>query len=231
MIYNIQKKPLKLSVNKFKNMNDEDILSDANVTVKDENGNDVTNQVKIDRSVINLHEYKQTQQLPLLIKTSRQSSIQVGYIDLTLVRVYGYLKYLILFFIIFLIIVGIIMFHQHRLNNQNQAIQSQQSSQINQQSSQISQQGNQINNDLHTINLLKQQIQILKQAVQQYQQTQNKQQFDNQINSIKQQLQNVQNNNQKLRGIINELEQALTELSNCSPQQVTQALNKYHFNF
>lgn len=226
MTYSIQKRPINMSVHQFEKANSTDLINAACLKVTNtETNQDVTDMVTFDKNLIDIHEFNQAQQLPILVRTDRTQTVDIGYIEVTITKKHIF-KYI---FIAILLIAGLgllSMCHQHQINQQNAATNSQQNAQI-------ASNHNNLGKALAEIKALHQQVKDLKNAVQQYQQDQDKQAFNqqlqniqNQINAIKQQ---NANQNQEINDLLNRLNNAINQLINTSPQQADQILSKYHF--
>ena len=227
MSYAIQKEPVKMTVRQFKKANQAELINAAQLRVTNtETNQDVTDMVVFDKELIDTHEFNQVQRLPISIRVDRTGAVDIGYIDVTLTKKHIF-RYIFLALLLIIVAGGLSMCHQHLINQQNDATNSQQNAQI-------ASNHNKLNDALAQIKALHQQVKDLKSAVQQYKQDQNKQAFNQQLQNIQNQINNIKqqqaSQNQEISDLLNRLNNAINELINASPQQTDQILSKYHLN-
>lgn len=225
MTYSIKKEPIQITVSRFEKANDDELKQLAQLEVKDvENNKDVSDLISFDKNVIDLHEFNQAQRLPIMVHVGRTETVEAGYVDLTLTKKHIF-RYIFLIILIICLAGILTMCHQHKVNQQNANVNSQQNAQI-------SSTNGKLNNAFEQIKALHQEVKDLKDAVQQYKQDQNKQTFDQQLQNIQQQINNMQQQqniqNQEVKDLVQRLNNALNELINANPQQTNDILNKYH---
>lgn len=216
MQYQIHAEPIKISRKQFEKITDQELITLSKLQVLDDDNNVVTDDVIFQRELIDLKRTGQMQQLPLLIKTDRQHTTQIGYLSITLKANPPYLKYIVL--VLMAIIVGGAFYsiHEHHVN------------QI--QDTQLKQQADDLSNAENQIKGLKTQVDALKEAMHTYQQNNDKSAFDAQLTKIEQQIQQLQVNNQQLQQVIDQLVSGIEKMIQASPQQLHDTFDKYHIN-
>lgn len=225
MTYKIRKEPLEMSVKKFKNASDLDLIEQSNLEVIDENDQNVTDLVQFDRQLIDLHEFNRAQRLPIYLKADREGHREeVGYLNITLVKKHIF-RYILIVLLLIVVAGGLSMCHQSSVNQQNTIENSQQDQSIANNHSRI-------NQAMQQIDQLHDEIKQLKDAIKQYQQDNNKVAFEQQLTTIQQQVDQLQQNQQvqsdhvgKLINKINDLINRLKQVNN--PDEAGQLINRF----
>ena len=225
MTYKIRKEPLEISVKKFKNASDIDLIEQSNLEVLDENDQNVTDLIQFDRQLIDLHEFNRTQRLPIYLKTDRKGHREeVGYLSVTLVKKHIF-RYILLALLLIVVAGGLSMCHQHGVNQQNATENRQQDQSIANNHRKISQ-------AMQQIDQLHDEIKQLKDATKQYQQNNDKAAFEQQLITIQQQVEQLQQNQQiqsdhvgELINKINDLINQLKQVNN--PNEAGQLMNRF----
>lgn len=225
MTYKIRKEPLEMSVKKFKNASDLDLIEQSNLEVLNENDQNVTDLIRFDRQLIDLHEFNRAQRLPIYLKTDREGHHEeIGYLNVTLVKKHIF-RYILIVLLLIVVASGLSMCHQSSVNQQNTIENSQQDQSIANNHSRI-------NQAMQQIDQLHDEIKQLKDAIKQYQQDNNKVAFEQQLTTIQQQVDQLQQNQQvqsdhvgKLINKINDLINRLKQVNN--PDEAGQLINRF----
>lgn len=223
-------KPLVLTVNQYGKRDSQCLLIDSQVDVINEETNEHVDRalLRLQRQQVDLKRYNEVQNIPLGVQVDREHVEIIGSLPITLKRNHQVAKGLIGLLILAAIIGGGLILHQHHVNQANQAAQSSLQNQLADQKSNNQHLTNKVEQDAETMAQLKQEVKDLRNAVQNYVQNQNQQAFQQQLDQIKQQLANVNADNSVLQDLVNRLTEAINQLSQVSPQQAQQILQKYH---
>lgn len=225
MTYKIRKEPLEMSVKKFKNASDLDLIEQSNLEVLNENDQNVTDLIRFDRQLIDLHEFNRAQRLPIYLKTDREGHHEeIGYLSVTLVKKHIF-RYILIALLLIVVVGGLSTCHQHSVNQQNATENSQQDQSIANNHRKISQ-------AMQQIDQLDNEVKQLKDAIKQYQQDNNKAAFEQQLTTIQQQVEQLQQNQQvqsdhvvELINKINDLINQLKQVNN--PNEAGQLMNRF----
>lgn len=225
MTYKIRKEPLEMSVKKFKNASDLDLIEQSNLEVLNENDQNVTDLIRFDRQLIDLHEFNRAQRLPIYLKTDREGHHEeIGYLSVTLVKKHIF-RYILIALLLIVVVGGLSTCHQHSVNQQNATENSQQDQSIANNHRKISQ-------AMQQIDQLDNEVKQLKDAIKQYQQDNNKAAFEQQLTTIQQQVEQLQQNQQvqsdhvvELINKINDLINQLKQVNN--PDEAGQLMNRF----
>lgn len=225
MTYKIRKEPFEMSVKKFKNASDLDLIEQSNLEVLDENDRNVTDLIRFDRQLIDLHEFNRAQRLPIYLKTDREGHREeVGYLSITLVKKHIF-RYILIALLLIVVAGGLSMCHQSSVNQQNTIENSQQDQSIANNHSRI-------NQAMQQIDQLHDEIKQLKDAIKQYQQDNNKVAFEQQLTTIQQQVDQLQQNQQVQSDHVSELINKINDLINQlkqvnNPDEAGQLMNRF----
>lgn len=226
MTYKIRQEPIEISISKFKKATNLDLIQKANLHVIDEDTNqDVTNEIMFDKSMVDLHEFNHAQRLPMRIKVDREDDYRkVGNAAVTLVKKHIF-RYILITLLLLTAALGLLMYHQQHINQQNTAVNNQQDASISQNHTKISQ-------AMQQIDQLHDQLNQLKAAAKQYQEDNDKAQFEQQLNNVQQQLKGMQNDQQiqsnSVNELLNKINQLISKLENVqNPQEANQLLSHF----
>lgn len=225
MTYKVRKEPLEMSVKKFKNTSDLDLIEQSNLEVLDENGQNVTDLIQFDRQLVDLHEFNRAQRLPIYLKADREGHREeIGYLSITLVKKHIF-RYILITLLLIVVAGGLSMCHQHSINQQNTTENSQQDQSIARNHQKISR-------AMQQIDQLDNEVKQLKDAIKQYQQSNDKAAFEQQLTTIQQQVQQLQQNQQVQSDHVGELINKINDLINQlkqvnSPDEAGQLMNRF----
>ena len=214
-----------MSVKKFKNTSDLDLIEQSNLEVLDENGQNVTDLIQFDRQLVDLHEFNRAQRLPIYLKADREGHREeIGYLSITLVKKHIF-RYILITLLLIVVAGGLSMCHQHSINQQNTTENSQQDQSIARNHQKISR-------AMQQIDQLDNEVKQLKDAIKQYQQSNDKAAFEQQLTTIQQQVQQLQQNQQVQSDHVGELINKINDLINQlkqvnSPDEAGQLMNRF----